>query len=88
MKLKRYSPSMSEIEYTDGTRVLFSYETPVAAHVNEGDEKGGRGWVYVKSDRFFSRTTAAHVGKWLRACNADRADTVPHEEIVALAEGR
>lgn len=74
MELKRLSPSMSEIVFSDGTRLLFSYETPVAARLSRGGN--------VKTDKYFSRTTSGHVSSWL---NGEAARVVPHDELLKLA---
>jgi hypothetical protein len=67
---------MTELERADGVRVLYSYDTPVAALSSMG--------CYVKTDRWFSRTTSAHISRWL---DGSAARTIPHDEIVRLAEG-
>lgn len=41
----------------DGTEILFSYSTPVAAYIP------GRG--FVKTDKFWSKTTSRHINKYL-----------------------
>ena len=79
MQLKRYGPNMAEISAGDGTRILFSYDEPVAAFL-------GASRVWVKTAKFFSRTTAAHVAKWQRENGAaGLARAVPHDELRALA---
>lgn len=83
MKLIKLGPNMTELEYADGTRVLVSYETPVAALIPRSNGETAGGWK--KSDRFFSRTTSAHISKWLEGV---KAETLPHAEIAALVEGR
>ena len=54
--------------------VLFSYETPVAAHVP------GLGWMTTKAQ---SRTTAKHINQWLRGADAE---LVPVEFLRALMQ--
>jgi len=56
MKLKTIARNMTEIE-ADGVRVLFSYQTPVACHIE--------GVGYFKTDKGWSPTTSRHIGKWL-----------------------
>lgn len=75
MELRHLTPSMAVLMFHDGLRILFSYDTPVAAYI---PDKG-----YIKSDRFFSRTSSAHVSKFTRG---NVARSVPHEEIMTLAE--
>ena len=76
MKVTRIRNTAATVqERGDGTHVLVSYSTPVAAFVP------GRG--YLRTDRRFSRTTNRHVSEW----TGKRATTVPHAEILAIAEG-
>lgn len=55
MKLIPLASNMTELELTDGTRVLFSYQTPVAAQTHEG---------CFKTDKKWSATTTRHINKW------------------------
>lgn len=59
MKLKPLGSNQTTIELADGTVILFSYETPVAAFVP------GQG--YCATHKYFSRTTSKHITQWLRA---------------------
>lgn len=74
MKLTKLGPNMTELEFSDGLRVLISYETPVAARYS--------GLSAIKSDQYFSRSTTAHVKKWLGEMPCA---TVPHVEILRIA---
>ena len=65
MKLKPVGSNMTVLEPNDNLSILFSYETPVAAWINE------RG--YVKTSKFWSVTTSRHINKWVKAYK-------PHEE--------
>ena len=55
MKLKPISANMTELALTDGTLVLFSYETPVASW------KDG---LFSVTDKKWSKTTTRHINKW------------------------
>lgn len=81
MKITRYA-SATEIELENGTTVLVSYSTPVAAFIP------GRG--YVQSEAHYSRTTSGHISKFLRrhGCSTNNPPTVPASELAALLEGR
>tara|TARA_B100001250_G_scaffold398704_1_gene407269 strand:- start:9947 stop:10177 length:231 start_codon:yes stop_codon:yes gene_type:complete len=57
MKLTPIAANQTEVSFTNGTQVFFSYKTPVAAYL---PEKG-----YVKTEKFWSVTTSRHVNKWL-----------------------
>jgi len=73
MKLRKAGHNMAELSLANGTDVLFSYETPVAAFVE------GEG--YVRTETRYSVTTSKHINKWL---NGMVARTVPQEYIDAL----
>lgn len=77
MKIKRYA-SATEIEKSDGTTVLVSYSTPVAAFV-----PGERGAMV--SEEKYSRTTSKHVAAFLRR-HALTPNEVPQARIAALLE--
>lgn len=81
MKISKIGPNITEVCLVTGHRILVSYETPVAAFV---PSKG-----YIKSDRFFSRTTGRHIVQWVKdgAGQYQHAETVPHSAIVQLMEG-
>lgn len=57
MKLSKLGSNQTEIELSDGTRVLFSYETPVAAYIP------GEG--YYKTSERYSVTTSKHVERYV-----------------------
>lgn len=73
MKLKQLASNMTELQLDDGTRVLFSYETPVAAFKEKGftSEQGVYSgmkmsyWNTIKTDKKWSVTTSKHINKWL-----------------------
>lgn len=73
MKIRKAGNNMTELSLTNGTDVLFSYETPVAAFV-EGDG-------YVRTETRYSVTTSKHINKWL---NGMVAREVPQSVIDAL----
>lgn len=57
MKLRMIGTNQSVLEFKDGTRILFSYETPVAAFIpNEG---------YRQTREHISRTSLKHAQKWI-----------------------
>lgn len=58
MKIKPAGSNMTEVEI-DGTTVLVSYSTPVAAFVP------GQG--VLRTEKWFSRTTSKHITKWINA---------------------
>ncbi len=58
MKLTPIAANQTEVSFTNGTQVFFSYKTPVAAYL---PEKG-----YVRTEKFWSVTTSRHINKWLK----------------------
>ena len=64
MKLKRVGYNQTELTLPNNTKVLFSYETPVAAQLPSGD--------YVRTEQKFSRTTTRHINNWLEGVNAEQ----------------
>lgn len=77
MDLKQITISSTEITLKNGTSVLFSYRTPVAAVVP------GRGWL--KTKQFYSTTTSKHINRWLADNRvADIVTTVPQSELDQL----
>jgi len=58
MKLKSLGANQTEIDIDGGMKVLFSYETPVAAF----DAKTGRAF---RTTAKWSTTTTRHIDKWI-----------------------
>jgi len=58
MKLIPLASNVNLIRLNNGTQVLFSYRTPVAAHVP------GQG--FFRTNHNWSKTTSKHINKWLR----------------------
>ena len=61
MKLTPIAANQTEVSINDGTQIFFSYRTPVAAYL---PRKG-----YVRTERFWSKTTSRHINKWLQGVN-------------------
>ena len=75
MKINPLRSNQTELIFDDGAKVLFSYETPVAAYVPE------RG--YIKTSYKWSQTTSRHINRWC----PESVFVVPQQEISALVEG-
>ena len=58
MKLIPLGSNQNLVQLNSGVQVLFSYKTPVAAHVP------GQG--YFRTNHKWSQTTSKHINKWLR----------------------
>ena len=73
---------MTELEFGDGTLVLISYETPVAARVFEFASENN-GCALFRTSKKWSATTTKHINKWLRSNFSEdapkRAGEVPQE---------
>lgn len=60
MNLKPLAANKTELALKDGTMILFSYETPVAAVIEDAD---GESRVY-RTEKKWSRTTTRHINSW------------------------
>ncbi len=61
MKLNPLGSNRTELVYNDGTRVFFSYKTPVACYVpTQG---------HSKTDTYYSVTTSRHINQWLNGAD-------------------
>ena len=58
MKVQQVGSNQTEVTLADGTCVLFSYQTPVAAIVP------GKGWI--RTAYKWSATTTKHINAWIR----------------------
>ncbi len=59
MKVTPISANQTQISLADGTEVLFSYRTAVAALVP------GKGWI--RTEEQYSRTTSKHINRWIQS---------------------
>jgi hypothetical protein len=62
MKLKPLGSNRNELTLNDGTVILFSYQTPVAACLATGG--------FIRTQRKWSRTTSKHISQWLQGATA------------------
>lgn len=74
MKVKSLGSNKTELHLNDGTIILFSYETPVAACLGTGG--------FIRTDKKYSVTTSKHITQWLNGANAE---TVPQSELDVLS---
>ena len=70
MKVQPIGSNQTQVSLADGTEVLFSYSTPVAALVP------GKGWM--RTAKKWSTTTTKHINRWL----ADNASTLATVAVV------
>ena len=73
MQLRQLGNNKTEVEFTNGTTVFFSYETPVALQTADGD--------YFRTEDFWSVTTSKHINHWLKSRAADYCDTLTQDII-------
>lgn len=76
MRLTQVTVSSTEIELANGTIVLFSYSTPVAALVP------GKGWI--RTEQHHSATTTKHANAWLKRHCGGTVQDVPQWELDQL----
>jgi len=75
MKIKQLGSNQVEVVIPGKARVLFSYNTPVAAFIE------GRGWV--KTNRFYSKTTSKHINEYLQGLEYETVDQAELDELVS-----
>ena len=56
MNIRNIGSNMTQLDLADGTSVLFSYSTPVAALTDNG---------YYRTSTKYGPTTTRHINKWL-----------------------
>ena len=82
MTVKNIASNMTEISLEDGTLVLVSYETPVAARIFSLAAEND-GCALARTSKKWSQTTTKHINKWLRDTFSDtapkRAKEMPQE---------
>jgi hypothetical protein len=66
MTLNPIAPNHTELTINDGTCILFSYKTPVAACLAEGG--------FIRTAKKWSPTTSRHINKWLDGANAKEVE--------------
>ena len=76
MKLSHPGANRTIVSFDDGSEILFSYATPVAAFIP--------GTGYVRTERQWSRTTSKHIGLY---CHRD-TPRKPQEFFDSLARCR
>ena len=76
MKVQPSGANQTEVSLADGTEILFSYGTPVAALVP------GKGWI--RTAQKWSATTSKHINAWLRANCGGTVQDVPQWELDQL----
>lgn len=75
MRLVQLGSNKTEIIYHTGLRVLFSYDTPVAAELANGK--------ILRTDKKYGVTTSKHINQWLEG----REFTLcPQQRIKELVE--
>lgn len=73
MKLKSIKKNLTELTLSDGTVVLFSYETPVAI------ERKGECF---RTSEQYSSTTTRHLNRWLDGRHAGEVDQGMIDQLV------
>lgn len=63
MKLRPIASNMTEVTTADGTTILFSYSTPVAACLGDGSG-------HIRTAKKWGPTTSRHINKWLDGVKA------------------
>jgi hypothetical protein len=72
MKLKNIASNVTEIIADNGSKIMFSYETPVSGYINN--------YGFFKTTTKHSVTTTKHINRYLREALKDNAN-FEHETI-------
>ena len=75
MQVQSLGANQTQVDLADGTSVLFSYKTPVAALVP------GKGWI--RTSTRYSVTTTKHINKWIQS-PATEVDQWDIDQLVAF----
>ena len=75
MKLKRIKNNLTEITTASNDKILVSYETPVAAHI-EG--------VYYRTAKKWSQTTTRPLSFWLESVKAVEKEQSFFDNLMAV----
>ena len=75
MQLKRIAANQTEVSLNNGTKVFFSYDTPVAAQLPD--------YEYVRTATKWSVSTSRHNNKWLEGVNATEVSQDILDNLVA-----
>ena len=76
MKVQPIGSNQTQVSLADGTEVLFSYATPVAALVP------GKGWI--RTAHKWSATTSKHINAWLAKNCGGTVQSVPQWDLDQL----
>jgi len=76
MKIKTLASNMTLLVLPTGAEVMFSYETPVAGHDQEG--------IAFRTTEKYSVTTTKHVNKYLRDSHSESVEKLSESEIRML----
>lgn len=77
MNLKPLGTNKTELRLNETTRVLFSYETPVA--YTKLTECGMK---YYMTNEYYSRTTTKHIKSWMPLEDAESVNQSVIDELV------
>ena len=75
MQLKRLGSNQTQVSLNNGTKVFFSYDTPVAAQLPD--------YEYVRTATKWSVTTSKHINKWLEGVIATEVSQDILDNLVA-----
>jgi hypothetical protein len=79
LSIKIIDSNMTELTTHDGTQILFSYETPVAAHLVSYSDVNG----FIKTTQQYSHATTKHIAKWLDGYPATAVTQATIDALVA-----
>jgi len=77
MKVRSLAKNQTEISLPDGTQILVSYETPVAA-LRDGK--------YYRTDKKWSATTTRHISSWLGSVFVTERPQSFFDELLVISD--
>lgn len=66
MRLSNLGSNKTTVTFDNGVQVFFSYETPVAARLQN--------YEYVRTSTKWSKTTTKHINQWLEGVTAQEVE--------------
>lgn len=74
MELDKQGPNVTVLTLSDGSKILFSYSTPVSIIDRQGKA--------FKTRTYYSKTTTKHVADFLAADSRSPSVTVVNQEVI------
>ena len=84
MEIKTLGPNQRELTLRDGTKILFSYDTPVAAYLPPA---AGKLEGHYQTGSYYSKTTTRHIHGWMQSRGVVAPGILPAAELAEIVKG-